>query len=77
MGETTSTYSESNFAKDAEYTDSSECLSIVLGKLTDLGIEHVIWDTNSHFYSRTTYKIVNSSDRKVIREYADKLKAEQ
>lgn len=77
MGETTSTYPQENFAKDAEYTDSSECLSIVLGKLTDLGIVPVIWDTNSHFYSRTTYKIVNSSDRKVIREYADKLSAAQ
>ena len=77
MGETTSTYPPENFAKDAEYTDSSECLSIVLGKLTDLGIVPVIWDTNSHFYSRTTYKIVNSSDRKVIREYADKLSAAQ
>ena len=75
MGETTSTYPDSNFAKDATHTDSSECLSIVLGKLTDLGIVPVIWDTNSHFYSRTTYKIVNESDRKVIREYSDKLKA--
>lgn len=77
MGETTSTYPQENFAKDAEYTDSSECLSIVLGKLTDLGIVPVIWDTNGHFYSRTTYKIINSSDRKVIREYADKLSAAQ
>lgn len=76
MGETTSTYPASNFAKDATHTDSSECLSIVLGKLTELGIVPVIWDTNSHFYSRTTYKIVNESDRKVIREYSDKLKAD-
>lgn len=75
MGETTSTYPASNMAKDATHTDSSECLSIVLGKLTELGIVPVIWDTNSHFYSRTTYKIVNESDRKVIREYSDKLKA--
>lgn len=75
MGETTSTYPASNMAKDATHTDSSECLSIVLGKLTELGIVPVIWDTDSHFYSRTTYKIVNESDRKVIREYSDKLKA--
>ena len=49
--------------------------SQAIGKLTELGIVPVIWDTNSHFYSRTTYKIVNESDRKVIREYSDKLKA--
>ena len=73
--QTTSTYPASNMAKDATHTDSSECLSIVLGKLTELGIVPVIWDTNSNFYSRTTYKIVNKSDRKVIREYSDKLKA--
>ena len=36
MGETTSTYTASNMAKDATHTDSSECLSIVLGKLTEL-----------------------------------------
>ena len=49
--------------------------SQAIGKLTELGIVPVIWDTDSHFYSRTTYKIVNESDRKVIREYSDKLKA--
>lgn len=74
MGETTASYPKSNMVKNSEYT-SSECLSIVLEKLTDLGIVPVIWDTNSNFYSRTAYKIVNSEDREVIAKIAAKLSA--
>ena len=76
MGETTASYPKSNMAKNSKYT-SSECLSIVLEKLTDLGIVPVIWDTqnNSSFYNRNTCKIADSSNRAVIRKFADILSA--
>ena len=72
MGETTAYYPKGNMAKNSKYT-SSECLSIVLEKLTDLGIVPVIWDTqnSSSFYNRNTYKIADSSNRAVIKKFAD------
>lgn len=72
MGETTANYPKNNMAKNSKYT-SSECLSIVLEKLTDLGIVPVIWDTqnSSSFYNRNTYKIADSSNRAVIKKFAD------
>lgn len=74
MGETSAGYPAENFAENAVHKDSSECLEIVLGKLTDKGIIPVIWDVNDVFYSRTEYRIKSDSDRKVIKEMSEKVK---
>lgn len=74
MGETSVNYPASNFDKNAVHTKSSECVEIILQKLTDKGIVPVIWDTNDNFYSRTQYRIKSDSDRKVIKDISDKLK---
>ena len=74
LGETTAIYPDSNFDSNAIYTDSSECLEIVLNKLTDLGFVPVIWDVNDNFYSRTEFKVKNDSDAEVIKKVADKIK---
>ncbi|MGN0695240.1 MAG: glycoside hydrolase family 5 protein [Oscillospiraceae bacterium] len=66
MGETTAYYPKQNFAAGAEHTDSTECLEIVLTKLTENGFVPVIWDTNGGFYSRTEYRINSDSDRELI-----------
>ncbi|MDE6578994.1 MAG: glycoside hydrolase family 5 protein, partial [Ruminiclostridium sp.] len=73
LGETTARYPASNFAGDAVHTDSSECLKIVLDKLTDNGFVPVIWDVSNGFYSRTEGKIKIESDREVVKEISDKL----
>lgn len=74
LGETTSIYPESNFDSNALYTDTSECLQIVLDKLTGLGYVPVLWDVNDNFYSRTEYKIKNDADAEVIKKTAEKLR---
>lgn len=74
MGETTAGYPASNFDRAAVYKDSSECVDIVLDKLTDKGIVPVIWDVNDGFYSRTEYRIKSDSDREVIRKISEKVK---
>lgn len=66
LGETTSIYPKSNFAPAAEHTDSSECLEIVLRKLTSNGFVPVLWDTSNNFYSRTKCKVKSESDGAVI-----------
>jgi endoglucanase len=74
MGETSAGYPDSNFDQNAIHKDTSECLEIVLDKLTDKGIVPVIWDVNDVFYSRTEYRIKSDSDRKVIKEMSEKVK---
>lgn len=74
MGETSAGYPDSNFDQNAIHKDTSECLEIVLDKLTDKGIVPVIWDVNDIFYSRTEYRIKSDSDRKVIKEMSEKAK---
>lgn len=74
MGETSAGYPSANFEKNAIHKDSSECLGIVLDKLTDKGIVPVIWDVNDGFYSRTEYRIKSDSDRSVIKEMSEKVK---
>lgn len=74
MGETTAGYPASNFDRAAVHKDSSECVEIVLDKLTDKGIVPVIWDTNDGFYSRTQYRIKSDSDRKVIKKISEKVR---
>ena len=73
LGETSARYPASNFASDAIHKDSSECLKIVLDKLTDNGFVPVIWDVNDGFYSRTQGKIKVESDRAVVKEISEKL----
>ncbi len=67
LGETTSRYPKSNFASKAEYTTSSECLEVVLEKLTGHGFVPVLWDVTDNFYSRDTCTIKDSSDADVIK----------
>lgn len=74
MGETSVNYPDSNFDGNAVYKTSSECVDIVLDKLTDKGIVPVIWDTNDNFYSRTEYRIKSDADRKVIKKISKKVK---
>lgn len=74
MGETSAGYPASNFDKNAVHKDSSECLEIVLDKLTDKGIVPVIWDVNDGFYSRTECRIKSDPDRNVIKEMSEKVK---
>ena len=73
LGETTSRYPQSNFAKDAVITDSSECLKTVLEKLTDHGFVPVLWDVTDNFYLRDACRIKDSADAQVIRDISDKL----
>lgn len=77
LGETTSGYPRSNFASDAIYTDSSECMEIVLDKLTDHGFVPVLWDTAGHFYDRDNFKIKKDSDAAVITRISEKLHGEK
>lgn len=74
LGETSAGYPASNFDRDAIYEDSSECVKVILNKLTDNGFVPVIWDINDNFYSRTEYRIKSDSDRKAVREISDKLR---
>lgn len=73
MGETSSGYPASNFESGAIYNNSTECVKIVLDKLTDNGFVPVIWDVSNGFYSRTMRRIKSDSDREMIREISDKL----
>lgn len=70
LGETTSRYPQSNFAKNAERATSSECLEYVLSKLIDCGFVPVLWDVNDNFYSRTLYRVKDDADAEVIRNLA-------
>ncbi len=74
VGETTSRYPKSNFAAGAEYTSSSQCLEIVLDKLTAHGYVPVLWDVTDNFYSRDTCSIKDSDDAKVISAISARLK---
>ena len=73
MGETSSGYPGSNFESGAICTDSTECVKIVLDKLTDNGFVPVIWDVCNGFYSRTMRRVKSDADREMIREISDKL----
>ena len=74
MGETSAKYPASNFDSEAVYTDSTECVEIILNKLIDNGFVPVIWDVNDNFYSRTEYRIKFDSDREMINEISKKLR---
>ncbi|MBQ2264161.1 MAG: glycoside hydrolase family 5 protein [Oscillospiraceae bacterium] len=77
VGECTSIYTSDHLAPGAQYTDSSECLSILLNKAVDFGFVPVLWDVNDNFYSRTEYKIKSESDAAVIQEIAARIANEE
>lgn len=66
VGETTSVYPNSNFAKNATVKTSSEALDYMLRLITDYGFAPALWDTNNNFYDRTNCKIKSDSDAAVI-----------
>lgn len=72
MGETSGGYPAERFAGDAIYKSPSECLDIILTKLTDKGMVPVIWDTCDNFYSRTNCKISDDANREVIHKLTNK-----
>ena len=74
MGETTSNYPKNNMDSSVKNKKTStDCLKVVLERLLDEGFVPVLWDTNSHFYSRTEYKIVNPDDAALIKDLSTKL----
>lgn len=73
LGETTSRYPKSNFASDAIYTTSSECLKIVLEKLTSHGYVPALWDVTDNFYLRGECTIKDPDDAKVISDISTSL----
>lgn len=77
VGECTSIYTSDHLAGDAQYTESSECLSVLLNKAVDFGFVPVLWDVNNNFYSRTEYKIKSESDAQVITEIAERIENEE
>lgn len=74
VGECTSFYEDARFDANAEYTNSSECLSIMMNMAVDYGFVPVLWDTNGGVYSRTEYKLKSDSDQAVITEISNKIK---
>ncbi|MCH5324177.1 MAG: glycoside hydrolase family 5 protein [Eubacterium sp.] len=74
VGETSANYPSERFAGDAQYTDTSECLEVLLDTATDYGFVPVIWDVNDNMYSRTDFRIKSDSDREVIQKIAEKIK---
>ena len=73
VGETTSSYPRSNFAKNATVTTSSEALDYMLRLITSYGFTPVLWDTPNSFYNRSTCAIKSSTDAKVISTLADEI----
>lgn len=74
VGECTSIYDKERIAGNAEYTDSSACLSVIMNMAVDYGFIPVLWDVNDNMYSRTGYCIKSESDGKVITEIAGRIK---
>ncbi len=75
VGECTSIYTSDHLAADTQYTESSDCLSVLLNKAVDFGFVPVLWDVNDNFYSRTEYKIKSESDAEVITQIAERIEA--
>ena len=73
VGECTSVYDKEHMAYDAEYTESSACLSLLMNMAVDYGFIPVLWDTNDNMYSRTEYCLKSEGDRKVISEIARRI----
>lgn len=73
IGETTSVYPSSNFAKNATTATSSEALDKMLRLITSYDFVPALWDTNDNFYSRTKFKIKSETDEQVIKTLAKEL----
>ena len=74
VGETTSSYPRSNFARNATVTTSSEALDYMLRLITSYGFTPVLWDTPGGFYDRNNCVIKSSTDAKVISTLAEEIK---
>lgn len=74
VGEFTSIYTPDHIASNAEYTDSTDCLEVMMNMSLDYGFVPVLWDVNDNFYSRTDYSIINDTDSKLIKSLAENLK---
>ena len=74
VGETTSVYPRSNFAKNATVTTSSEALDYMLRLITSYGFTPVLWDTTNNFYNRSSCTIKSSTDAKIISTLAEEIK---
>ena len=74
VGETTSSYPRSNFARNATVTTSSEALDYMLRLITSYGFTPVLWDTPGGFYDRNNCAIKSSTDAKVISTLAEEIK---
>lgn len=68
VGECTSIYESSHMARNAEYTDSSDCLHLMLNLTVKYSFVPVLWDVNDNFYSRTEYRLKSENDQRVITE---------
>lgn len=73
VGECTSIYESTHLARNAEYTDSPECLRLMLNLAAEYGFVPVLWDVNDNFYSRTECRVKSESDQRVITEIAEKI----
>ena len=74
VGECTAIYDKERIASNAQYTESSECLHVIMNMAVDYGFIPIIWDTNDNAYSRTDYCMKYKSDQEVITEIAKKIK---
>ena len=67
MGATTSFYPKDRFDSRAIYTDSTDCLALVLRKLIRERIVPALWDTGNGFYSRTECRNRCGKERDLIK----------
>lgn len=74
LGECTAGYPDERFAANAKYTDSAECMELVMQRLIDNGFVPVLWDVNDNYYSRTEYKIKDDKQAELIKKLAAEFK---
>ena len=74
IGECTAGYPDERFAANAKYTDSAECMELVMQRLIDNGFVPVLWDVNDNYYSRTEYKIKDDKQAELIKKLAAEYK---
>lgn len=74
LGECTAGYPDERFAANAKYTDSAECMELVMQRLIDNGFVPVLWDVNDNYYSRTEYKIKDDKQAELIKKLAAEYK---
>lgn len=74
LGECTAGYPDERFAANAKYTDSAECMELVMQRLIDNGFVPVLWDVNDNYYSRTEYHIKDDKQVELIKKLAAEYK---